>query len=169
MGELLVEFDVIGVPKPQGSKTAFNAKGTGRAMTKETGGVGFAAWRNAVSEAARRARDEYLPLPVLEGLGFAETKPPFDGPLVLIAQFRFPMPPSRKKAERQRGWMWKTTAPDESKLIRLIEDSMQAAGLIADDARFAQHFCEKVELVDQWIGVRIRIEALCEERPMHHG
>lgn len=153
MGELLVAFDVIGIPTSQGSKRAFNAKNTGKAMMKESGGVGMAAWRNAVSEAALRAKNEGA----IDG--------PLDGPMRLVAEFRFPMPASRKKAERAQGWLWKSSAPDTSKLIRLVEDSMQAAGLIKDDARFAEHEAHKLELLDSWSGVRIRIERCTNTYP----
>ena len=53
--------------------------------------------------------------------------------------------------------MLKTTAPDTSKLVRSIEDSMEAAGLIANDARFAVVLATKVEVVDAWTGADIVI------------
>lgn len=146
--EVLAKFDVIGTPKPQGSKVAFNAKHGGRAMTKESGGAGFAQWRNAVAEAAKRHREE------------SSLSEPLDGPMKLLADFRFAMPSSRPAADRKRGWMHKTSAPDTSKLIRLIEDSMQAAGLIRDDARFAEVHATKVEHLDSWEGVTITIMRL---------
>lgn len=149
--DVLARFEVVGDPKPQGSKAAFNAKGTGKAMMRESGGAGFAAWRNAVSEAARRVAG-----PVK-----------LDGPMTLHAHFRFAMPKGRTDTKAKRaaifrndGWAWKTTAPDTSKLVRLVEDSMQAAGLIADDARFAQIDASKVEVATGWTGVVIWIERL---------
>lgn len=161
---LIVAFRVIGDPKPQGSKSAFAAKGSGRIMTKESGGVGFAAWRNLVSEAALTARDSYRPPEDL--FGVHHDPMPLDGPLRLVARFTFRMPESRPKRERlPGGWCWKTTAPDESKLLRLIEDSMQAAGLIKDDARFAEHVLSKIEVLEGETGVHIEIHRCGLERP----
>jgi Holliday junction resolvase RusA-like endonuclease len=116
---MIVSFDVVGVPRPQGSKQAFSA-GNGKARMKEAGGLEFAAWRNAVAEAARREAEK------LDG--------PLDGMLRLRVTFRFPMPKSRPKWMRECGMVPKTTAPDTSKLVRCVEDAFQAAGLIVDDA-----------------------------------
>lgn len=152
MGELLVQFDVIGEPKPQGSKRAMKAKHSNKIIMKESG-VGFAEWRNAVSEAALRCKNERI---IEEAL---------DGPLKLVTQFRFRMPPSRPQLVKARKQAWHTVTPDGSKLVRLVEDSLQAAGLIKDDARFAQHESSKIETLDEWCGVRIRIETCGMEMP----
>jgi Holliday junction resolvase RusA-like endonuclease len=88
-----VLFDVIGTPKPQGSMKAFMAGG--HARQKPSGGLEFAAWRNAVSEAARHQ---------------AEIVGKLDGPLRLNVLFRFDMPKSRPKAARELGRAPKTTA-----------------------------------------------------------
>lgn len=133
-----IEFTVLGTPKPQGSKKAFAVNG--QARMKEAGGLEFAAWRNAVAEAARR---EARLLPAA-----------LDGPLSLIVEFRFPMPASRRKADRARGRIPKTSAPDTSKLVRLIEDSLQAGGLIVDDARIVDLHAHKHEVVG-WTGASI--------------
>lgn len=141
----LVEFEVIGVPMPQGSKKAFIANG--RAMMKESSG-GHAAWRNAVSDKAREAAAE---------LTFrTDWYAPLDGALGLSIEFRFPMPKSRPKAARARGWCHKTTAPDTDKLVRTIGDALQSAGLVADDARFCNVHATKTE-VTGWVGAAIRI------------
>jgi Holliday junction resolvase RusA-like endonuclease len=138
----VIEFEVIGVPKPQGSMKAFAVGG--RARMKPSGGGDFAAWRNAVSDAARNA------------IGDA---PALDGPLLLAVTFRFPMPASRPKRDRERGETWKTTAPDTDKLVRTIGDALTAANLIADDARFAVINATKVETTG-WSGAIIRVERL---------
>lgn len=145
----LFSLTVIGEPKPQGSKVAFNAKYSGKAMTKEVGGAGFAAWRNAVTKGA---------YDLFNALNQSDLdREPLDGALALDVEFRFRMPASRPKSDRLRGIIPKTTAPDTSKLIRLIEDSLQAAGVIKDDARFADVHANKFEVVDGWIGARITI------------
>lgn len=147
MTPLGVSFRVIGDAKPQGSKVAFNAR-NGKAMIREQGGLAFAAWRNAVTETAARERDK---------LGRA-----LDGPLYLDCEFWFPMPKSRPKAMRAAGVARKISAPDLSKLVRLIEDALQAAGLIADDARIWMLSANKFENVDHWSGVDIRVRELPE-------
>jgi Holliday junction resolvase RusA-like endonuclease len=140
---LLCEFEVIGIPAPQGSKTAFRAK-TGKTVTKESNALGHAAWRNAVAERATRARDHIA------------WGGPFDGPLGLSIDFRFPMPASRPKRLRALGEIPKVSAPDTSKLVRCVEDALQAAGLVVDDARFCAIEARKVETTG-WTGASIRV------------
>lgn len=134
-------FRVLGIPHPQGSKSAFVANG--KARMRESSGRGFAAWRNAVAEAA---------LHEAERLGA-----PLDGPLRLSVAFRFPMPASRPARIRRMYSVPKTTAPDLSKLIRAVEDALQAAGLIADDARIVQLDASKTEMSSSWTGALITI------------
>ena len=141
----LVAFDVYGTPKPQGSKQAFNAA-NGFARLKESGGAGFAAWRNAVAEAAHRQ---------------AELHGALDGALRLTVVFTFAMPPSTiRKAHRIAGWRWKTTEPDTDKLLRAIGDGVSAGGLVRNDAHFADVHASKLEVLDGPIGARITIEQL---------
>ena len=144
---VLVEFcrfDVIGRPYPQGSKVPFNAR-NGQARMKESGGAGHAAWRNAVAEKARDvARTITVPAPL-------------DGPLMLDVKFRFPATSSWRKDDRIRGWRWKDTAPDTSKLVRALEDGLQAAGLIVDDARFVVVRASKIETTG-WVGATVSVE-----------
>jgi Holliday junction resolvase RusA-like endonuclease len=143
--EVKVTLTIVGDPKPQGSKTAFNAK-NGQARTKESGGIGFAAWRNAVAEAAVRARFD---------LGVT-----LDGPLRLDVAFRFRMPKTRPAAVRRASEALKTTAPDLSKLVRALEDGLQAGGLITDDARICHLVCTKTEVLDGWVGAQVTIAAI---------
>ena len=139
-----MRFEVIGVPKPQGSKKPFKDR-AGNARMAESGGLAFAAWRNAVSEAARRAHGDAEPL---------------DGPLVLAVEFRFPMPKSAPKRDHEQGRRWKTTAPDTDKLVRSIGDALEAAGVITSDARIAKlRDIDRVE-VTGWTGAVIDIERL---------
>jgi Holliday junction resolvase RusA-like endonuclease len=141
----VIEFEVIGVPKPQGSMKAFNVGG--HARVKPSGGSDFAAWRNAVSQAARDVR------------GHDDVLAPLDGPLALVVTFRFPMPKSRPKAAQKAGEAWKTSAPDTDKLVRTIGDALTAANLVTDDARFAVINATKVETTG-WTGAVIRVERL---------
>lgn len=139
----LARLRVHGLAKPQGSKVPFINRNTGRAGMKEQGEVAHKSWRNDVSAAAAAVRDE---------LGYT-----LDGPLALEVTFRFPMPASRTKKARAAGMCFKETAPDTSKLVRAVEDSLEAAGLIANDARFAIIHAAKVEVADGWTGADITI------------
>lgn len=147
---VLCSFDVIGIPRAQGSKRAFVVNGKAR-MTEAAGAAG-ANWRDAVATAARKEADE-----IQNGRGITSEIPPFDGPLQLAVTFYFPMPRSRKKADRDRGILPKTTAPDTSKLVRSLEDGLQAAGLIVDDARFYDISASKWERLGEWCGATVQI------------
>lgn len=144
-----ITFDVVGDAKPQGSKRAFVIAGKNgakaRATMKEDAGAAGVGWRDAVANAARRE---------------AETYGMLDGPLRLHLAFYFRMPKSRSKAERAAGCIRKTTSPDSSKLLRAVEDGLQAAGLIKDDARICSHVVEKYERLDGWVGVSIKLSTL---------
>lgn len=149
----LVEFEVIGVPCPQGSMKAFAVGG--RAMVKPSGGLKFAQWRNAVAQAGHdlvvtRAGEWAAEV------GGGDFEFPLDGALGLSVEFRFPMPAGRPKAVREYGRAWKTTAPDTDKLIRCIGDALTASGLITDDARFVAVEATKVETTG-WTGAIVTI------------
>ena len=72
----LVQFDVVGVPAPQGSK-----RHVGRGILVESSKK-VGPWRDAVAWAGREA---------MAG------GDPHDGPLHLLATFRMPMPSSRRR------------------------------------------------------------------------
>jgi Holliday junction resolvase RusA-like endonuclease len=133
-------FVVHGIPAPQGSKKAFVA--AGRAMMKESNADAHALWRNQVSLAATEAH---------------RGRPPLTGPLRLFVEFRFPMPKSRPKYVRDLRSVWKTTAPDTDKLIRSVGDALTAAGVIVDDALFAELVVRKLEVFEMWTGADIAV------------
>jgi len=134
-----VEFEVLGVPAPQGSKRAFVVGGKAR-MT-DMGSTKAVAWRDSVSATAR---------------DIAADTGRLDGPLGLSVEFRFPMPTSRKRAVRDLGRSWKVTAPDIDKLLRCLCDGLSAGGLITDDARFCAVEATKVE-VTGWTGAIVTL------------
>jgi len=144
-----IAFEVLGVPAPQGSKSAFLRGGKVR-MVESDNAVGRAkvrSWRGAVAEAAREQAAE------LDG--------PMDGPLHLAIEFRLPMPASRPKRMRELGMAWHTTKPDLSKLIRATEDALTDGGLIRDDARICVLRVSKLQVVG-WTGARIRLARSAE-------
>lgn len=143
----IVEFEVLGVPAPQGSKRAFVV--AGKARMSDMGSTKAVAWRDSVSAAARDIAADVGRL---------------DGPLGVSVEFRFPMPASRSKAVRAAGRAWKVTAPDIDKLLRCLCDGLSAGGLIVDDARFCAVEATKVE-VTTWTGAIVTLSNEGEQGP----
>lgn len=134
-------IDVIGTPKPQGSKSAFKDR-AGNARLKESNPLGHAAWRNAISQSAITAW---------------AGRPRMSGPLELTVEFRFRMPMSRPAVDRRRGWAYMTVAPDLDKLVRSVGDALQAAGVVGNDSLFAVTTALKIEVVEDWVGASIDV------------
>lgn len=141
-----LSFDVTGLPAPQGSKTAVSAGGRARVIEggSATGRKAHAAWRAAVHQACSDAIT-------------ADLEAPWDAPVAVTVTFRFPMPASRNRATRLRGWAWKQSKPDLDKLLRSTCDSLTTAGLLADDSRIVRAVAEKVELDGSWTGAEIHV------------
>lgn len=158
MSEVLAEFRVLGVPAPQGSKVAFVVPGSGRAAMKEAGGQRWATWRNAAAAAAAEWVEH-------ANFGRSVGAYPLDGALGLDVEFRLPMPRSRPAWMRLLRRVPKVSAPDLSKLIRALEDALQAGGLITDDARICRLTATKWEVVG-WPGAHVVITR--EEMPTRH-
>lgn len=145
---IIVSFEVLGVPAPQGSKTAF-VRG-GRAVLAEggssTGRAKHKAWRAAVSEAARDVADPE----------------PHDGALQLSITFRLPMPSSRPKRQRVVGIWPHSVRPDIDKLLRSTLDGLGDGGLIVDDARIFAIEAEAYE-VTGWTGAEISLRSWTQD------
>lgn len=133
-------FDILGLPSPQGSKTRM-PNGAMVEAASATGRANHKSWRTAVAEAARE---------------FNGDNPPLDGAIYLDVTFRFPMPKSRRKADRERGWCPKTTTPDLDKLLRALGDGLKAGGLIVDDARISAGTHRKIEVIG-WTGASVML------------
>lgn len=133
-----VEFEVIGVPAPQGSK-----RHVGNGVMVESSKT-LRPWRDSVAAAARDVANSIGDLA------------PLDGPLDLDVTFRFPMPASRPAAVRAVGIGPKVTAPDLDKLLRAIGDALEASGLVANDARICSVTAEKFE-VTGWTGAIVAL------------
>jgi len=144
-----VQFDVVGEPKPQGSKSAFVNRKTGRAIVVDAGDASsrqnLKAWRAAVAEKAREA--------AAGGFGCIA------GPVQVDVFFRLPMPASRPKRFRLFG-RWKIEAPDSDKLARSLGDSLTESGLIEDDAKIVVWRIAKIEVWQAWIGATVRVTSL---------
>ena len=119
----MIEFEIHGTPRPQGSKTG--VRRGDRAVVIEAGTTrsraAFHAWRAAVAlHASLHAPD-----------------PPLDGPLALSATFWLERPASAAKRAHPH------VKPDLDKLARSLCDGLTAGGLIHDDARIVRMAVEK--------------------------
>jgi len=140
-------FVVHGLPVPQGSKNCRCNNGVGHLY--DVNAHELKRWRELVTSEARTAYAE---------AGYRGG--PFDGPLSLSAEFRFPMPPSRKGVDKTAGRIWKLSAPDLDKLVRALGDSLTDAEVIRDDARIVRQVVTKTEVHQLWTGVDVIIEQL---------
>lgn len=141
-----IEFEVLGTPAPQGSKSAVMIGGKPRLIEGKgtTGRNAHKDWRTAVADAAR------------DVAGHDDVAAPLDGPLGLSVEFRFATAKARLRSVRLRGFGWKVSKPDLDKLLRSVGDALVVGGLIVDDARFCQIEASKIE-VEGWTGAIIRI------------
>ena len=119
---------VHGIPGPQGSKSAFRNKHTGRIQQVESSKK-VAPWRADVRDAA-------------EGLLIS---PPLDEPLLLDMVFTFLRPKTHYRTGRNAHLLRDSaparpaTKPDLSKLARSTEDALTSAGVYRDDARIVEY------------------------------
>lgn len=116
----ICQFDVFGMPAPQGSKKFVGTTKAGRGILVESSKK-VKPWRQDVKAAAEA---------VAEVLGAT-----LDGPLWVSMVFTMPKPASRPKRKRS----YPDTKPDVSKLARSTEDALSDAGLIRDDARIVEY------------------------------
>jgi len=115
-------FEVLGDPRPQGSKRAIMPKHGDKPIVIESAGENLKDWRRAMTDAAREARGE------------AEC---IDAPVAVSLAFRLARPGSPR-------WAWPGVPPDVDKLARAALDSLTAARVIRDDARVVQLHITKV-------------------------
>ena len=112
-----LQFKVIGVPAPQGSKRHLG-HGVMVEMSQKV-----KPWRQDVAAAALEARQG----------GEA-----FDGPLCVSIRFTLARPKSLPKSRR-----FPDRKPDLDKLVRSTLDALVTSGMIADDARVVNLFASK--------------------------
>jgi len=108
-----VIIKVLGTPQPQGSTRSF-AKGDRIVTTSAT--PNLHSWRDSVAWAVKDA---------MRG------RPPFTGPVVVSATFRFNRPKSVSVKKRPHH----TVKPDLDKLERALLDALVDGGCIVDDAQ----------------------------------
>lgn len=144
---LVLAFDVIGLPGPQGSKRFVGrSQKTGRGILVESSAK-VKPWRDAVVYAAREAlqrqrvrmhalgKGEVYCLPGESSFSIFTHPLPLDGPLVPSMVFTLPKPASAPK----RRTTWPDKKPDLSKLARSTEDALSDAGVWRDDARVVEY------------------------------
>ena len=139
-----VEFFVLGVPKPGGSKRAF--------MVGKKGGpkrpiiVDMAKnedWKTAVREAAAKQFKEPVLWPNIS----------------LDVTFWMPRPKyhfDKKGALRANAPFWHNKKPDRTKLLRALEDALTGIAWI-DDASVVVGMVQKIYMISGWSGATVTI------------
>lgn len=125
-------IEVFGIPAPQGSK-----KSIGNNRFVETSKK-LPAWRKAVKEAAVVAKGDGGTI---------------SGPIYLEVCFYLPRPKTINR-------VLPTVAPDLSKLVRAIEDSLTDAGVWTDDAYVVECLSTKLYADGREPGCLIKIGSL---------
>ena len=136
-----IQFRVLGVPAPQGSKTRM-PNGALLEAGSQTGRQKHRAWRTAVAETAHQHRPET----------------PLDGPLLVRLELRMPRPKARKTA------LYCDRKPDADKIARSCLDALTDAGVVIDDSRVVELTIVKMyaDPTDPWTGADIKILKLTE-------
>lgn len=144
----MIQFRVIGTPKPGGSKRAMRHPRTGRIVVVEQSDN--RDWKCAVRDAARQAYHGE----------------PFDCPLEVEVTFFFTRPASHYNRARQLRSSAPAVPfkrPDLTKLWRSTEDALTDAGIWTDDARVVHQSVRK--WYGEHAGARIRIQEFIPIRP----
>lgn len=134
-------IEVVGLPAPQGSK-----RHVGRGIMVESSKK-LGPWRDSVATTARFAMGAH---------------PALDGPVRADFLFRMPMPKSRRKADRDRGWRWADKKPDADKVLRATLDALTSAAVIQDDARWVTGQVNMIETTG-WTGAVITVQPAASE------
>jgi Holliday junction resolvase RusA-like endonuclease len=124
--QLVAEFTVAGIPRPQGSMRAFVRGGRAIVTSDNTH---LRPWKTAVAEAARAGRHVV-----------------WLGPVAVGITFRLPRP---KGHTGKRGLLpsaphHPTGRPDLDKLARAVMDALTESGVITDDAQVIRLAARKV-------------------------
>jgi len=136
----MITLTVYGLPSAQGGMRAVHTPRGARLIT--AGGTGLKDWRAAVAAEAATAAEQYG----------CQTMP-----LDVDVTFRFPMPKSAPKHDRDHAIRHRATTPDLDKLLRAVLDSLTSGGLIGDDRQVVRLSAIKVDVWQQWLGASIVI------------
>lgn len=125
----ICQFDVFGMPAPQGSKKFVGTNKAGSGILVESSKK-VRPWRHDVKvtglEVIRSASTQFPEY---------ASQYPIAGPLWVSMVFTMPKPASAPK----RRQTWPDKKPDLSKLARSTEDALVDAGLILDDSRIVEY------------------------------
>lgn len=116
----MIEFEVIGPPAPQGSKSFKGMSKKGHAILVESSAQA-APWRSVVTTYAHQARHKAM-------------CPTISGPVWVAMVFSLRRPTSAPKRVSRPA-----TAPDLSKLCRCVEDALTDAGIWRNDAQVVEY------------------------------
>jgi Holliday junction resolvase RusA-like endonuclease len=125
----VLEIHIVGVPAPQGSKSAFTNKYTGKAQMKESSAKTLAPWRQDVKTAAidAIAASGYMPPSETVGVSMHVT--------FLLARPKGHFRTGRNAHLLRDGAPLRpTTRPDVDKLLRSTLDALKVAGVYRDDS-----------------------------------
>lgn len=133
---MLVEFKAVGKTAAQGSKrfAGRNCK-TGNPLMLDTD-PNLRPWRELVAVEALRARG---------------SNPPYDGAVVLHADFHILKPKSVKRK-------YPSVPKDLDKLLRALCDGITSSGVWRDDAQVVSVIAHKV--YSDWEGVDVTVESM---------
>lgn len=136
----MIELEVVGIPQPQGSKTAFVRGGRAVLVEGRRGPAreNFHSWREAVAQAGRDWQHDH-------------GTPLLDEPLSVDITFRLPRP---KSAPKRR--LHPDGRPDIDKLGRAVLDAITGV-LIINDSRVVELNTRKQFAVDGPPGASITI------------
>lgn len=145
----IITLEVLGIPQPQGSKTAYvrNGHATIVEAGNNTARSNHAAWRQAI---ATEARDRCIRWQHSQGRLWH----PIDGPCQVIIDFRFPKPKSSPKKR-----LWPDTKPDIDKLARSVLDAITGL-IITNDSRVVDLIARKCFAGDNPPGATIHVKEL---------
>lgn len=154
MVDVVITFEVLGTPAPQGSKRGFVNPKNGRVILVESSAK-VRPWRQDVKAAAL---DAIASIPGFQALG---------GPLEVTIEFRLPRPGYHYGTGRNSNQL-KPTAPtyvdkkpDLDKVERSTLDALTEAGVFRDDAQVAVFPTSKV-YANGAPGAWIRVTTLAE-------
>ena len=131
----MIRLDVLGLPKPQGSKKVIH----GRLI--EASGQALKVWRRAIADACEPYLTQNIHL----------------GPIKLEVDFYLPRPKSVPKKDRPEP----IVPPDLDKLLRAVGDAVGQSGLIwGDDSQIVEIAARKHYADDREPGAVIVISPL---------
>lgn len=126
----LLDVVVYGKPAPQGSKSAFRNKHTGRIQQVESSKA-VKPWREAVKSAV---------------LALPDRPPRLEGPVSVHVIFTFDKPKSAPKT--RRTWPTTRASGDIDKVLRSTFDAFTDVGVWKDDAQVVRVTASKVFVGD---------------------